>query len=344
MSVKQEDYEDMYVKDDYQDEDHGVDEYYDDDDQTFTVEEPSHANDAAVKAEPDMTGNDSQAIAAELNAPTGPRGVKRKETPDDRSAESGATTALLVSDLHWWTTEDDLRGWVNGADAEHDLKDIAFNEHKVNGKSKGQAYLEFHSTQSASAAKHHIEALTEGPNNTRTFSAQYNPASTNPFKTLPKDAPPRDKEQRYGRGGAYNSAPPRGDYGPGFRGRGRGFDRGGYNNQNYNRNFSGAAAGFSGGGYNNNNNNNNNSMGMTNSFGFNRGGGMMGNNMRGNMGGFRGGRGAMNNMMPMGMNMGMNPMMAGMGMPAFQGNNFGMFNQGFGGDWNQPGAKRQRQD
>jgi len=73
------------------------------------------------------------------------------------------------------------------------------------------------------------------------------------------------------------------------------------------------------------------------------------------MGGMRGGRGGINNMMPMGGmgmgNMGMNPMMAGMGMPAFQANQFnpGMFNagqgQGFGGgDWNQHGAKRQRQD
>lgn len=100
----------------------------------------------------------------------------------------------------------------------------------------------------------------------------------------------------------------------------------------------------------------------------------MNNAMRGNMGGMRGGRGGMNNMMPMGGgmgmgNMGMNPMMAGMGMGGtfervilramadilslgFQGNQFNpaMFNPGQGpnfgggGDWNQHGAKRQRQE
>ena len=327
-------YDDGYEREMYQDAQDGREEYYDDDDQTFTVDEPDHHNrdDSLAKGT-----SINQSTAAELNAPTGPRGVKRKETPDDRHVDAGATTALLVSDLHWWTTEDDIRGWVNEADAEHDLKDISFNEHKVNGKSKGQACLEFESTHSASAAKNQIEALTEGPNNSRTFAVQFNAASNNPFKTLPKDAPPRDKE-RYGRGGAYNSTPSRAEYGSGFRGRGRGFDRGGYNNQNFNRNFSGPASGFNGGGYNGN-------MGGMNNFGFNRGAGMMGNNMRDNMGGFRGGRGGMNNMMPMGMNMGMNPMMAGMGMQGFQGNNFGMFNQGsFGGDWSQPGAKRQRQE
>ncbi|RMZ85474.1 hypothetical protein DV737_g768, partial [Chaetothyriales sp. CBS 132003] len=180
----------------------------------------------------------SVSTGAEVHGPSGPRGTKRKETWDDGQVASGATNALLVSDLHWWTSEDDLRGWVNEAGAEHDLRDISFNEHKVNGKSKGQAYLEFGSSQSASAAKQRIESLTEGPNNTRSFSVSFNAATNNPFKTLPKDAPARDKEQRYGRGGAYNSVPPRGEYGSGFRGRGRGFDRGGYNNQSFNRNFS----------------------------------------------------------------------------------------------------------
>lgn len=65
------------------------------------------------------------------------QGMKRKEGSDDRLVDPGATTALLISDLHWWNTDDDIRGWINQAQCEDELKEITFSEHKVNGKSKG---------------------------------------------------------------------------------------------------------------------------------------------------------------------------------------------------------------
>jgi hypothetical protein len=65
------------------------------------------------------------------------QGVKRKEGSDDRPVDPGATTALMMSELNWWNTDDDVRGWVRQAGCEHELKDITFSEHKVNGKSKG---------------------------------------------------------------------------------------------------------------------------------------------------------------------------------------------------------------
>lgn len=65
------------------------------------------------------------------------QGTKRKEGPDDRPTDPGATTALLINDLHWWQNEDDVRGWANQSGCEDELKEVTFNEHKVNGKSKG---------------------------------------------------------------------------------------------------------------------------------------------------------------------------------------------------------------
>lgn len=63
--------------------------------------------------------------------------TNKRKYPDDRPIDMGATTALYVADLHWWTTDDDIRGWINACDCEDELKDITFSEHKVNGKSKG---------------------------------------------------------------------------------------------------------------------------------------------------------------------------------------------------------------
>lgn len=65
------------------------------------------------------------------------QGVKRKEGSDGRPIDPGATTALMISELNWWNTDDDIRGWVNQAQCEDELKDVTFSEHKVNGKSKG---------------------------------------------------------------------------------------------------------------------------------------------------------------------------------------------------------------
>jgi hypothetical protein len=66
------------------------------------------------------------------------QGVKRKEAHDDhRPVDPGATSAIMISDLNWWNTDDEIRGWARQANCEDELKDITFSEHKVNGKCKG---------------------------------------------------------------------------------------------------------------------------------------------------------------------------------------------------------------
>jgi hypothetical protein len=82
-----------------------------------------------------VTHSDSQQHAVK-ETPAPQQGVKRKEL-DDRPSDPDAMPALLISDLYWWTTDDDIRGWIREADCEDELKDVTFSEHKVNGKSKG---------------------------------------------------------------------------------------------------------------------------------------------------------------------------------------------------------------
>lgn len=65
------------------------------------------------------------------------------QNDDDSTRDPLATSALYIADLHWWTTEDEIRGWINHAGYEEDLKEITFSEHKVNGKSKGYDHLQF---------------------------------------------------------------------------------------------------------------------------------------------------------------------------------------------------------
>lgn len=65
------------------------------------------------------------------------QGLKRKSEEDDRPVDQNATSAVMISELNWWTTDDDIRGWFHEADCEGDVKDLTFSEHKVNGKSKG---------------------------------------------------------------------------------------------------------------------------------------------------------------------------------------------------------------
>jgi hypothetical protein len=66
------------------------------------------------------------------------QGMKRKQgEDDDRPTDPGATAALMINDLNWWISEEDIRGWANQSGCEDELIEVTFNEHKVNGKSKG---------------------------------------------------------------------------------------------------------------------------------------------------------------------------------------------------------------
>lgn len=66
------------------------------------------------------------------------QGTKRKQgEDDDRPTDPGATSALMINDVNWWISEEDIRGWANQSGCEDELIEVTFNEHKVNGKSKG---------------------------------------------------------------------------------------------------------------------------------------------------------------------------------------------------------------
>ena len=66
------------------------------------------------------------------------------------------TPWLFVSNLTWWTGEDDIRA-VLGEGLGTRLLSVHFIEHKPNGKSKGMAIVEFRDVETAEMAKERME-------------------------------------------------------------------------------------------------------------------------------------------------------------------------------------------
>ncbi|WVF72196.1 hypothetical protein IAT40_007008 [Kwoniella sp. CBS 6097] len=65
--------------------------------------------------------------------------------------------SVIVHDLHWWTNDQDLLDLCNELDIKIDLKNVQFLEHKVNGKSKGQAAIKFADKAQALKLNEHLQ-------------------------------------------------------------------------------------------------------------------------------------------------------------------------------------------
>ena len=67
------------------------------------------------------------------------------------------TSALYVGGLDWWISDADLIKMAADIGQRERLKTVVFHEHKINGKSRGLALMEFDTVESAAAVRNFIE-------------------------------------------------------------------------------------------------------------------------------------------------------------------------------------------
>ncbi|GHJ87742.1 hypothetical protein NliqN6_4144 [Naganishia liquefaciens] len=261
-------------------------------------------------------GPSAPAPKASRPPPAPPAGLPNGTVANIHNEFGQPNDCVLLDGLNWWTTDEDIVAAAAQANVPIDIRDVTFAEHKINGKSRGQAFVECHDQDGARRLREWFNGREfQGKQITTVLGSSI---TGNPYKLIPKEP-----NSKYGKPDGPPGAP-RGPASGGFADRGgRGGGRGGFVPRGRGG-YAGGRGGHMGGGY---------SSGPPGGYQNGPSGGMS-NNMGGNASnmGRMGNMGGMNmpGMMPMMNPMMMNPAMMAQMMSAMQGGMGGAAGAGTG--------------
>lgn len=136
------------------------------------------------------------------------------------------STALLIQTFDWWVNEEDIRGYTVDVNEESSVRTVVFDEHKVNGKSKGVVYIDFNSIESATKVKTHVEQNIKGENQS-SLNVTFVSSTLNPFRNFTKNL---THNNNHFNSGNSNNRGRTGNFGP--RNNRPNFNNGYYRNNN----------------------------------------------------------------------------------------------------------------
>ncbi|KAI8920897.1 hypothetical protein DFJ77DRAFT_447763 [Powellomyces hirtus] len=178
-------------------------DYGDDDLPSAGVDESTEANskndavaDAPVKDGSAVPGIQSTKSSATPGVQEARLSTQQPATPQSGAPQNwnvsgidaGGSRALLVEDLTWWTSDEDIKLALTEAGVADQLvaNELSFSEHRVNGKSKGACYIPFSSSEATARS---MDFFSQIEIHGRKPTVKILPPNHqgNPFRTVPKD-------------------------------------------------------------------------------------------------------------------------------------------------------------